>query len=74
MKHFIKLLVPPRGMLLELGSGQAAVISSLKPSIQCKVHVNLLSIYDKQEPVNAFNKEATKLRHARLSTSSKDEE
>ena len=23
MKHFIELLVPPRGMLLELGSGQA---------------------------------------------------
>lgn len=61
MRHLIQLFVPPRGILLELGNSQIQVSSCLKPSVEFKV--NLLSIYDKQRPVNAFKKEVTALAH-----------
>lgn len=35
--------------------------SSLRPSLESKI--NLLSIYDRQEQVNVFNTEVTKLSH-----------
>lgn len=72
MRHLIEVFIPPRGMLLELGSSQAQVSSSLIPAFDCKV--NLLSIYDKQDPVSAFNMEITKLSNARSSASGTDAE
>lgn len=49
-----------------------AVSSSLIPAFDSKV--NLLSIYDKQDPVSAFNMEITKLSNARSSASGTDAE
>ena len=49
-----------------------SVSSCLKPSLEFKV--NLLSIYDKQRPVNAFKKEVTALAHNCQTQSDSDEE
>ena len=49
-----------------------SVSSCLRPSLEFKV--NLLSIYDKERPVNAFKKEVTAIAHNCQAQSDSDEE
>lgn len=72
IRHLIELFIPPRGMLLELGSSQVQGSSSLIPAFECKV--NLLSVFEKQDLVNSFNVEISKLQSARSAESVADVE